>query len=173
MTMQCACPSVYPDWHEQDIDLTGTLVHVIKIPCFLFMPLSYDTYVARQTGDIESLELKEKWQGFTLTRTALLRGEILRPLEPASSPSRFVKTMDGRSTFRGYLHQGGIGTVKESIRKLQNQLFDLGRMPGEMYLSYLTCPACSEKKGGDKILLLRKWKTSKTLTNRIQQQRGK
>lgn len=167
MTMQCACPTEYPDWHEKDINLGGTLVHTVKIPCFIFMPLSYDTYVVKQSEDISALELSEQWPGFALTRTGFFRGEMIRPLNPASSPSRFVNTLDASYTLRGLLHNGGIGTIKESTRQLQNQLFDLGRMPKEMYLCYLTCPVCSDKKGGDKILLLRKWQESKTLARRL------
>ena len=170
MTSECACPAEYPDWHKQDVNLSGTLVHSLKLPCFLFMPLSYELYVHKQSQALEQLELEEQWPGFVMTRTGFLRGEILRPLKPAQSASRFVKTLDGTSRFRGYLHNGGIGTIKESTRKLQNQLFDMGRMPKEMYLSYLTCPVCSEKKGGDKILILRRWQESKTLTRRIEKQ---
>jgi hypothetical protein len=51
------------------------------------------------------------------------------------------------------------------------QLFDMGRMPKELYLCYLTCPVCSEEKGGDKILLLRRWQASATLSKRIQTQK--
>ena len=171
MTTQCACPTDYPDWHEQDVDLRGKLVHALKIPSFLYMPLSYEIYVQKQTKDIEQLELEEQWPGFVMTKTGFLRGEILRLLKPANSPSRFVRTLDSTSTFRGFLHNGGIGTIKESTRNLQNQLFDMGRMPKEMYLSYLTCPICSELKGGDKILLLRRWQESKTLARRIQNQK--
>lgn len=170
MTTDCACPAEYPDWHEKDVDLSGNLVHALKLPCFLFMPLSYELYVQKQSQAIEQLELEEQWPGFVLTRTGMLRGEILRLLKPASSASRFVRTMDGTATFHGYLHNGGIGTIKESTRRLQNKLFDMGRMPKDLYLSYLTCPVCSEQKGGDKILLLRRWQESKTLARRIESQ---
>jgi hypothetical protein len=170
MTAQCACPSDYPKWHEQDVDLSGKQVHALKIASFLYMPLSYEIYVQKQTRDIEQLELEEQWPGLVLTRTGFLRGEILRILKPGKSPSRFVKTLDSSFTFRALLHNGGIGTIKESTRQLQNQIFDLGRMPKEMYLCYLTCPVCSESKGGDKILILRRWQESKTLSRRIQNQ---
>ena len=173
MTTECACPNDYPDWHEQDVNLSGTLVHGLKLPCFLFMPLSYELYVQKQSQALEQLELDEQWPGFVLTRTGLLRGEILRLLKPATSPSRFVRALDGTAQFRGYFHNGGIGRIKESTRKLQNQIFDQGRMPKEMYLAYLTCPACSEKKGGDKILILRRWQESKTLARRIEKQNTK
>jgi len=170
MSTQCACPTEYPDWHEKDVVLGGRLVHALKIASFLYMPLSYEVYVQKQTKDIEQLELEEQWPGFVLTRTGFLRGEILRILKSARSPSRFVRTLDSTATYRGYLHKGGIGTIKESTRQLQNQLFDMGRMPKEMYLSYITCPICSERKGGEKILLIRRWQESHTLSRRIQNQ---
>jgi hypothetical protein len=46
------------------------------------------------------------------------------------------------------------------------QLLDSGRMPKEMYLAYLTCPACSEERGGDRILLLRRWRASGRLAKK-------
>jgi hypothetical protein len=71
---------------------------------------------------------------------------------------------------RGFLHPGGIGTLKKSLRQLQNTLFDMGRMPKELYLCYLTCPVCSDSKGGEKILLLRRWRQSPTLEKRVKKQ---
>ena len=168
MTKQCPCPTSYPQWHEQDVDLSGKPVHVLKIPAFLYMPLSYDLYVQRQVTDIEQLELEEEWPGFVLTRTGFLRGEMIRLLKNGESPSRFVRFLQGSFIVRGYLHNGGIGTIKESTRQLPMQLFDMGRMPKELYLCYLTCPVCSEEKGGDKILLLRRWQESATLSKRIE-----
>ena len=167
-TNQCPCPTRYPQWHEQDIDLSGKPVHRLKIPAFLYMPLSYEVYAQRQQDDIEQLELEEEWPGFVLTRTGFLRGEIVRVLRSGNSPSRFVTHLEGSFNVRGFLHNGGIGTIKDSTRKLQMQLFDMGRMPKELFLCYLTCPACREAKGGDKILLLRRWQHSSTLTRRIQ-----
>ncbi|HEY5601877.1 MAG TPA: hydrolase [Gammaproteobacteria bacterium] len=171
MTSRCACPNRYPQWHEQDIDLSGKPVHALKIPSFLYMPLSYEMYVQKQRNDIKQLELEEEWPGFVLTRTGFLRGELISLLTSGDSPSRFVRTLEGIFQLRGYLHNGGIGTVKQSIRTLQMQLFDLGRMPRELYLCYLTCPVCSGQKGGDKILLLRRWKESPTLAKRIKAQK--
>jgi hypothetical protein len=168
MTDTCACPTNYPQWHEQDVDLSGQPVHRLKIPSFLYMPLSYDMYARRQQDDIERLELEEQWPSLVLTRTGLLRGEILRLLTSSQSPSRFVTNLEGSFQVRGFLHRGGIGTIKESTRQLQMQLFDMGRMPKELYLCYLTCPVCSEQKGGEKILLLRRWQHSATLARRIQ-----
>ncbi|MCI0506086.1 MAG: hypothetical protein L0Z73_08225 [Gammaproteobacteria bacterium] len=171
MTSQCACPAYYPQWHEQDIDLSGHPVYVLRTPSFLYMPLSYETYSQKQHDGIEQLELEEEWPGFILTRTGFLRGEIISLLKSGDSPSRFVRTLEGSFQLRGYLHNGGIGTIKQSTRALQMELFDFGRMPKELYLCYLTCPICSEKKGGDKILLLRRWKESRTLARRIHSQK--
>jgi hypothetical protein len=81
MTDHCPCPTSYPNWHKQDIDLSGKPVHALKIPAFLYMPLSYDLYVQRQVNDIEQLELEEEWPGFVLTRTGFLRGEMIRLLK--------------------------------------------------------------------------------------------
>lgn len=173
MTSQCPCPTSFPQWHEQDLDFSGKPVQGLKIPCFLYMPLSYENYVQRQYHDIEQLELEEEWPGLVLTRTGLLRGEIIRLLKSGHSPSRFVRNLEGSFLMRGYLHHGGIGTIKQSTRDLQMQLFDLGRMPKELYLCYLTCPICSEEKGGDKILLLRRWKDSPALSKRIHSQQTK
>ncbi|WP_455221661.1 hydrolase [Kaarinaea lacus] len=170
MTSRCLCPTHYPQWHEQDLDFAGKPVHKLKLPCFLYMPLSYENYVQRQQNDIEQLELEEEWPQLVLTRTGFLSGEIIRLLKSGNSPSRFVCNLEGSFLVRGYIHQGGIGTIKQSTRELQMQLFDLGRMPKELYLCYLTCPICSEEKGGDKILLLRRWKESRTLSKRIAQQ---
>jgi len=170
MTRHCLCPTHYPHWHEKDLDLSGKPVHTLKLPCFLYMPLSYEHYVQKQQNDIIQLELTEEWPQLVLTRTGFLRGEIISLLKNGNSPSRFVHHLEGSFQLRGFLHQGGIGTIKQSTRELQMQLFDLGRMPKELYLSYLTCPICSEEKGGDKILLLRRWKESRTLSKRIAQQ---
>ncbi len=172
MTDTCPCPTRYPQWHEQDVDLSGQPVHRLPIPSFLYMPISYDMYAQRQHNDIEQLELEEQWPGLVLTKTGLLRGEILRLLTSGESPSRFVTNLEGAFQLRGFLHHGGIGTIKESTRQLQNQLFDMGRMPKELYLCYLTCPICSDATGGEKILLLRRWQHSKTLSRRIEQRKS-
>lgn len=168
MTNQCLCPSHYPRWHEQDVDLSGKVAHILKIPCFLYMPLSYEIYIQKQQQAVKQLELTEQWPDFVLTRTGLLRGEIIRVLQSGDSPSRFVQSLPGSFKLRGFLHNGGIGTIKESTRMLQMELFDMGRMPKELYLCHLTCPLCREAKGGDKILLLRRWQDSATLSRRIQ-----
>jgi hypothetical protein len=133
------------------------------------MPLSYDTYLQRQQNDIEQLELREEYPGFVISRIGLFSGHILRLLTTGHSPSRHVQTLEAPFTVRAYLHHGDVGTVQQSTRKLQIQIFDQGHMPKELYLCYLTCPVCSDKKGGDKILLLRRWKPSPMLAKRVKQ----
>ena len=172
MSESCPCPQNVPDWHQQDVDLGGSTVHRMSIASFLYMPLSYDTYLERQYNDIQQLELKERYPKLVLTRTGFWGGEIIRILEPDQSPSRFIQTLPLNFKLRGYLHQGGIGTLKEGTRALQMTLFDLGRMPKELYLCYLTCPICSERKGGDRILLLRRWEPSPTLSKKLQSRRA-
>jgi len=170
MTLECGCPESFPDWHEQDIDLGGTAAHILGIPTFLHMPLSYGIYAARQHQAVEQLELKERYPGLMLTKTGVLRGKIISLLEQGNSPSRFVQSLPLDFKLRGYLHPGGIGTIREAHRALQSTLFDLGRMPKEMYLCYLTCPRCADDRGGDKILVLRRWQASTILQRRLNKQ---
>lgn len=167
MALDCGCPESWPDWHKQDINLGGATAHILGIPTFLHMPLSYGLYVARQRGEIETLELTEKWPGLVLTTTGFMRGKIISILETANSPSRRVQALPMEFTLHAYLHNGGIGTVKESMRKLQSSLFDQGRMPKELYMAYLTCPHCEESRGGDKIMLFRRFEESDTLKRRL------
>lgn len=163
----CGCPDHFPAWHLQDIDLSGQPNHRLKIAAFFFMPLSYDSYRQRQQRDIDQLELQEVWPGMTLTRITFMGGSIQRVLSSGASPSRFIHYFDTPFRLHAYLHPGDMGTLKDSVRALQNRLFDQGRMPKELYLCYLTCPRCRERKGGDKILLLRRYIESKTLQNRL------
>ena len=167
----CYCPETYPDWHLQDIDLSGLPNHTVKIAAFFFMPLAYDSYAQRQQLDIERLEIQEQWPGLILTRIKFLGGTIQRLLDSGEYPSRFIRYFNSPFHVHGYLHEGGIGTIKDAVRALQNRLFDQGRMPKELYLCYLTCPICSDRKGGDKILLLRRYTESKTLQKRLSNRR--
>lgn len=169
-TPLCLCPAHYPDWHEKDIDLSGKPTHTLPMPTLFHMPLSYDMYVQKQQHDIDSLELKEQWPGLVLTRSGFVAGALIRVLTEGDSPSRFIRYLEANFKLHGFLHQGGIGTIKESTRQLQNRLFDMGRMPKELYLCYLTCPICSEAKGGDKILVLRRWKESPVLARKLRSQ---
>lgn len=166
MMLECGCPGDYPDWHNQDVDLSHHAAHVLPIATFLHMPLSYELYKQRQQNEIEQLELSERWPGFTLTRTGVLRGKLIRLLQDKTSPSRHFARLPADFQLQGYLHQGGIGTIRHSVRQQQMQLLDNGRMPKEIYLSYLTCPRCSEQRGGERILLLRRWQSSRRLARK-------
>lgn len=166
MMLECGCPGDYPDWHGADVDLAHHPAHILPIASFLHMPLSFEIYKQRQQSEIEQLGLSERWPGFALTRTGWLRGEMIRLLEESESPSRHFKRLPADFQLQGFLHQGGIGTLRKSVREQQMQLLDCGRMPKEMYLAYLTCPTCSEERGGDRILLLRRWRASKRLARK-------
>lgn len=163
MILECGCPADYPDWHNQNVDLAHHAAHVLPIASFLHMPLSFETYRQRQHTEIEQLEITERWPGFALTRNGWFRGTMIRLLENCESPSRHFQRLPANFQLHGFLHEGGIGTVRKNVRKQQEILLDSGRMPKEMYLSYLTCPKCSEERGGDRILLLRRWRSSKRL----------
>lgn len=166
MMLECGCPGEYPDWHKQDVDLARHTAHVLPIASFLHMPLSYETYKQRQQEEVEQLELHERWPGFALTRTGWLRGKMIRLLNGGESPSRHFQRLPTDFQFHGFLHEGGIGTMRKSVRKQQELLLDSGRMPKEMYLAYLTCPTCSDERGGDRILLLRRWRASNRLAQK-------
>jgi len=163
----CHCPPQIPDFHLKIVDLGGAAIHRLPVAAFFFMPLSYHTYAEKQRQAIIDLELQERWPGLILSNTGLFRGSMIRVLEDGNSPSRFVSTLPANFAIQAYLHKGGIGTVKNSIRALQNHLFDHGRMPKELYLSYVTCPRCEASKGGEQILLMRRFIDSDTLKNRL------
>lgn len=165
----CGCPEHYPDWHDQDINLAGKAVHRISIPTLLHMPLAYEAYAERQRQALHDLQLKETWPGLQLTRTGVLRGNLTCLIENSQSISRHVSYLPYPFHVRGRLHHGNISTIRDSVRQVQMSLLDSGRMPKEIYLCHLTCPHCSEERGGDKILLLRRWQASQTLAKRIAQ----
>jgi len=167
MILECGCPSEYPDWHGQYIDLAHHCAHVLPIASFLHMPLSFETYRQRQQNEIEQLELQERWPGFALSRNGWLRGTMIRLLEDSESPSRHFQHLGADFQLQAMLHDGGIGTVRKSVREQQELLLDSGRMPKEMYLAYLTCPRCSEERGGDRLMLLRRWRASSRLAKKI------
>ena len=166
MSLSCACPELYPDWDGKDIDLGGQCVHSLGIPMFLHMPLSYEVYLKRQYNDIQGLQLQEPWPGLVLTRTGMLRGTIMRLLEKTDSPSHRIQYLPTPFNLRGKLHSGDIGTIRKSVRQIQMELLDSGRLPKELYISYLTCPLCRDTRGGNKILLLRRWTESALLNKR-------
>ena len=169
MTLECGCPETFPDWDGQDINLGGDPILSLSLPTFLHMPMGYDLYVGRVRHIIKELELEERWPGFFLTRTGWFKGRIISPIAATDSPSHHISRMPSPYPVRARLHNGGIGTLKTTLRQLQAELLDSGRMPKELYLAHLTCPNCSEKRGGEKIMVLRHWKESPRLRRRIQE----
>jgi len=165
--LDCGCPETFPDWHDQDIDLGGHPVHQLSIPMLLHMPLAYEVYVQKQRQAITDLQLQERWPGLRLTRTGLLRGSLTCLLQDSQSLSRHVGHLPHQFHVRGHLHQGNVSTSRTAIRQVQMSLLDSGKMPKELYLCHLTCPHCSAQRGGDQILLLRRWQPSKVLARRL------
>ncbi|MDH5732106.1 MAG: hypothetical protein OEZ58_24240 [Gammaproteobacteria bacterium] len=159
----CACPEVVPEWHGLDLDLSNQCVHDQSIPSFFHMPISYDLYRQKQAQNIEHLELKERWPGLVLTRTGLWGGQILRLLEAAESPSRQVRFLETPFYVSVFLHEGGIGTAPKAAQLQQLKMSERKLKPKELFLAHLTCPICSEAKGGDKILIIRRWMTKDSL----------
>lgn len=167
MRLECGCPAEYPDWDAKDLDLSNQLVHILNLPMFLHMPLAYTAYLNRQFSEISNLELTEKWPGLILTQTGFFRGRILSLLESEQTLSRHVKSLPMPFNLHGMLHNGGIDTMRKSALQLQAKLFDIGKMPKELYICHLTCLRCADERGGDKILLLRRWVESPTLKKRL------
>lgn len=167
MRLACGCPGSFPDWHKQDVNLGGQLAHVLPVPMFFHMPIGFETYVERQAQTLERLKLQERWPGLVLTRSAGFRGRIIRLLEEVVSAARHLEYLPHPFHVRGYLHEGDVGTISHNVREVQSELLAEGRRPRELYLCYLTCPHCSEQRGGDKILLLRRWAESPALMKRI------
>jgi len=165
--LDCGCPSAYPDWRNGDIDLGGQLVHSLKIPMFMHMPIGYEAYLVRQKDDIERLELNEKWPGFNLTRTGAFRGRMLCPLSEESSPARNIEILKNPFHLRVHLLHGDVSDIRKQVRKMQSELLDEGLMPKELYMSYLTCPLCEEERGGKRLMLIRRWLKNTKLKNRI------
>lgn len=166
MRLPCGCPDTFPDWHGKDVDLSLHAAHILPVTTFFHMPLSYTAHRERQRNEIEQLELQEPWPGFILTQTNFMSGRIISLLNYAQSPSRHVVCLPAAFQVHGMLHPGGMDTLRNSARELQSRLFDAGRMPKELYLAHLTCPRCAAQRGGEKILLLRRWLASPRLKQR-------
>lgn len=169
MILECGCPEHYPDWDGKDVDLGGQQAHVLSIPTLMFMPLAYEAYLARQQAVIDQLQLKEQWPGLVLTRTGMLRGSLTRLLEPTISLARHIILLPREFHFYAVLHHGNVSTARKVIREMQMKLVDSGRVPKELYLCHITCGRCSDERGGEKILLLRRWIESPVLQKRIRQ----
>jgi len=166
--LECGCPSEYPDWRNGDVDLGGQLVHSLKIPMFMHMPIGYEAYLVRQKEDIERLELTEKWPGFNLTRTGAFRGQMLCPLAEENSPARNIAVLSNPFNVRAQLFRGDVSDIRQEVRKMQSELLDEGLMPKELYMSYLTCPLCEDKRGGKRLFLVRRWLKNTKLKERLE-----
>jgi len=173
MRLECGCPSEYPDWDGQDIDLGATLVHEQRAPMFFHMPIGFEACLDRQHHDIKKLELSEQWPGFVLTQSAMFKGRILALLNENHSPARKTWRFKNPYMVRVQLFTGSVSAIKTAIRQMQSELFDEARMPKELYLSYLTCPRCQEERGGTQIMLLRHWVNSPKLAARLAKQKRK
>lgn len=172
MILECGCPSTYPDWHQQDVDLGGRCIHQVSVPMLLHMPIGYDAQLRRQQDNIDRLGLEETWPGLALVRTGMLRGNITRLLENTESPSHHVSWLPRPYQVYAHLHHGGLGSVRPALRDMQARLLDTGRMPGELLLGHLTCTRCADQRGGEKILLLRQWRESAVLRKRREKTTG-
>lgn len=164
----CGCPEVWPKWAGTDQHLAGQCVHRMPIAALFHMPLSHSTYIAKQYHNIRQLELHERWPGFVLTRTRMFGGEIIRFVDDAETASRFVQYLSPPFDVSVMMHEGGIGTIKKSLLTQQAQMVDAGHVPKELYMAHLTCPRCEERKGGEKIMLVRRWLANSRLKSRIQ-----
>jgi len=169
--LACGCPSKYPSWNHEDVDIGAWLVHEQKAPMFLHMPIGYEAWLDRQHKDIKRLELNEKWPGFCLTRSALFRGKILCPLQEEHSLARNTYRLSNPYYLRVQVFNGDIGGIKDTVRSMQSSLLDEAKLPKELYLSYLTCPQCQGERGGNKIMLLRHWVESPKLKERLKKQK--
>lgn len=169
MTLACGCPEHYPDWHDNDIDLGGHRVLTLPIGTFLHMPIGYDVYVGRMRQMLKQLELKERWPNLLLTQTGWLKGRVIALLEDEdnASPSRHVSRLPSPFNIDAMLHNGGMGTIRNAVRQMQSRLLDQGRMPKELYLCHLTCDRCSDERGGELIMVLRRWEPSRRLSGKV------
>ncbi|MDH5256953.1 MAG: hypothetical protein OEX07_03065 [Gammaproteobacteria bacterium] len=170
---RCPCPEEYPDWDGKSINLSGYCVHEMKISSFFHMPVAYDMYVSKQAENIQSLELTERWPGFILTKTGMFGGKIIRILENAQSPSRLVHYIPGDFLVMAEMHDGGIGTTPKAAHKMQIAMVEKGCMPKELYLAHLTCDVCRDKKGGDKVLMLRRYTANKRVQSNLEEESRK
>jgi len=171
MILPCGCPEKFPDWDGQDINLGGRLVHEQPAPMFMHLPLAFNLYRHRQNEDIERLELKEEWPGFTLTKSAAFRGRHLRLLLDQECPARRVHRLPNPFRLRVALHHGDIGSIQPIVRQMQTELVQSGNMPKEIYLSYLTCPTCAPDRGGSMMMVLRRWIPSKKLREKLEKRK--
>jgi len=170
----CPCPETYPDWDGKSIDLSGYCVHEMRVASVFHMPVAFDMYVSKQAANIDHLELKEKWPGLVLSKTGMWGGKILRLLEDSqSSASRLVHHLPTPFDVMVQLHEGGVGSVPKVVHKMQIAMVEKGCMPKEFYLAHLTCPVCAERKGGEKILIVRRYVANERVKKRMEKESKK
>lgn len=154
----CKCPRQYPaEWDGKDIDLGGRCTHIMSIPMFMHMPIAYDTYINKQDTELANLEIEETWPNFTLTKTGGFRGQLIRLLEPNQSPSRRIQYLPSPFNVRVEIHPGDVGGIQRPLRAMSLDLLEEKKRPKELYLCHLTCAICADERGGQKIMLLRRW----------------
>jgi len=170
---RCPCPEEFPDWDGQSIDLSGACVHGMKISSIFHMPVAFDMYVSKQAANIDHLELTERWPGLVFSKTGLWGGKILRLIEEDESASRLVYHLPTPFEVMVKLHEGGVGTVPKAVHKMQIEMMEQGCMPKEFYLAHLTCPVCEERKGGDKILILRRYVANERIKKQMAKERDR
>ncbi len=167
-TLPCGCPETFPDWDGKEIDLGGEQVLAFPLPTFLHMPIGFDLYMGRVRHIVKQLELEERWPGFFMVQTGWFRGRIIAPLAKTDSPSHHISRLPVPFRIRAAIHEGGMGTLKNTLRAMQAELLDSGKMPKGLYLAHLTCPNCAEQRGGEKIMVIRRWEESARLKRRIE-----
>ena len=168
---RCPCPDVYPDWDGQSINLSGFCVHEMGVPSIFHMPVSFDMYVSKQAYNVQDLELTELWPGLVLSKTGMWGGKIIRLLKDSeSSASRLVHHLPSPFDVMVQMHEGGVGTVPKAVHKMQIAMVEKGCMPKEFYLAHLTCPACCDRKGGDKILIFRRYVANERVKQNLEKE---
>ena len=100
-------------------------------------------------------------------------GKILRLLEDSQSASRLVHHLPSPFNVMVQLHDGGVGSISKAVHKMQIEMVEKGCMPKEFYLAHLTCPVCCDRKGGDKILILRRYVANERVKKRLEKEGGK
>ncbi|RMH51195.1 MAG: hypothetical protein D6682_05460 [Zetaproteobacteria bacterium] len=170
--LPCGCPPAWPEWDGRDVDLGGMLVQQTSFPCLLHMPVGYEARLFHQHETLRRLELHERWPGFVLSRTGLFRGQILCPLIEERSPLHGVYNLPAPFHLRCRVVKGDVGRIKPEVQAMQSALIAEAKMPGALYLAYLTCPRCQERRGGMRIMVLRHWRRSRKLAGRLRRRRG-
>lgn len=165
--INCSCPTQFPQWHQQYLDLGRYCVFKSPVPMFLNMPIGFDFHHHQQAQQLIALELEEVWPGLCFLKPGFFRGELWRFIKSCDSPARQVGLLPPTFPVYTYLHPGDIGSLKPALAHMQHELLEQGKMPKEVYLAYLTCPLCADAKNGHKILVLRRWQPHAGLLKKV------